>query len=519
MDEALRLAAVAGDRALAAAARFGRGACLLYAAEFADAIRDVATGCDALEALPPEEQARLDLGPDEEGVPTITNPRGLLVNMLAVTGRIAEALTLGEGLREGVPRHTPLGELGWSHVSDRLLGLGIAYAMLGRPDAARDAQERALDKSRALGNYSTLSGSTTSAFLFALQYRADRPGELRRLADEATAARARASLSATHATDLARVMLLVLTGRWAEVRAEAEAVLRAGTASSWGQNFRRFLGELARAQGEPKTAWAQVRAVLPSGPATAPGALALVNALALLRLAAALCLDAGDLPQALAWLAAHDRWLAWSGATIGQAEGHELWARYHLQAGDLATTRAHAERSLAHATKPRQPLALLAAHRFLGELDTAAGRHAAADDHLAAALALADACAAPYERALTLLSIAELRVATGAQDAATAALAETRALLEPLEAKLALARADALAAPASAALTAKRFGLTAREAEVLRLVAGGLTDAQVADLLSLSRRTVEQHLRSVYNKLGVENRTAATRLAVERGLA
>ena len=63
------------------------------------------------------------------------------------------------------------------------------------------------------------------------------------------------------------------------------------------------------------------------------------------------------------------------------------------------------------------------------------------------------------------------------------------------------------------------FGLTAREVEVLRLVAEGLTDAQAADRLSLSPRTVGQHLRSVYNKLGVENRAAATRLAVERGLA
>ena len=50
-------------------------------------------------------------------------------------------------------------------------------------------------------------------------------------------------------------------------------------------------------------------------------------------------------------------------------------------------------------------------------------------------------------------------------------------------------------------------------------VAHGLSNVAIAERLSLSRRTVEQHLRAVYDKLGVDNRTAATRLAVERGLA
>jgi predicted ATPase/DNA-binding CsgD family transcriptional regulator len=62
-------------------------------------------------------------------------------------------------------------------------------------------------------------------------------------------------------------------------------------------------------------------------------------------------------------------------------------------------------------------------------------------------------------------------------------------------------------------------GLTAREAEVLRLVAAGLTDAEVAERLVLSVRTVHAHLRSVYRKLGVSSRSAATRYAVERELA
>ena len=69
------------------------------------------------------------------------------------------------------------------------------------------------------------------------------------------------------------------------------------------------------------------------------------------------------------------------------------------------------------------------------------------------------------------------------------------------------------------AATGYPAGLTAREAEVLRLVAQGLTDAQVAERLYLSPRTVGQHLRSIYNKLGVSTRLAATRFALEHHLA
>ncbi len=61
-------------------------------------------------------------------------------------------------------------------------------------------------------------------------------------------------------------------------------------------------------------------------------------------------------------------------------------------------------------------------------------------------------------------------------------------------------------------------GLTAREVEVLCWVAYGLTDAQVAERLIISPRTVTSHLSSIYNKLGVTSRSAATRFAVEHQL-
>ena len=62
-------------------------------------------------------------------------------------------------------------------------------------------------------------------------------------------------------------------------------------------------------------------------------------------------------------------------------------------------------------------------------------------------------------------------------------------------------------------------GLSAREAEVLELVAKGLTNNQVADELFISPRTINRHLTSIYHKLGVSSRAAATRFALEHDLA
>src|ERR1700704_968504 len=61
-------------------------------------------------------------------------------------------------------------------------------------------------------------------------------------------------------------------------------------------------------------------------------------------------------------------------------------------------------------------------------------------------------------------------------------------------------------------------GLTAREVEILRRVTSGLTNRQLAQELGVSTRTIDAHLRSVYAKLGVKSRSAATRYAIEHDL-
>ena len=73
-------------------------------------------------------------------------------------------------------------------------------------------------------------------------------------------------------------------------------------------------------------------------------------------------------------------------------------------------------------------------------------------------------------------------------------------------------------APDPAAPEPYLAGLSAREAEVLRLVATGLTNAEVAEKLFLSSRTVDWHLSSIYRKLGLHSRVEATRFAAQHGL-
>ena len=279
------------------------------------------------------------------------------------------------------------------------------------------------------------------------------------------------------------------------------------------------LGAIARAQGRPEVRWRYVRNWLPEGAATEPGTHPLVYGLAFLYLGGLLALDAGDLGGARAWAEASDRWLAWSGAVRGQSEGQLLWAHYWRAAGDGEQAHEHAERALEHASSPNQPLALLAAHRLLGELDTDTRHFDAAAAHLDQSLTLATACAAPYERALTLLAMAELRVATGKRHEALTFCGDSRAILTPLAAKPALARAAALTERLAATpdrSTTYPDGLSVREVEVLRLIAAGQNNQEIADTLFLSIRTVERHITNIYGKIAARSRADAAVYVLRR---
>ncbi|HET8632200.1 MAG TPA: AAA family ATPase [Thermomicrobiales bacterium] len=523
LEAATRLAAAAGDEALRAYAAYALGHARCIAGDFRQGLPELAAGVAALAALPPARRARLRALEDVEGDPSDPQyGRGRLALQLALAGRYDEAGALAAGVAAcdvGTPTARGAAALMEGEAS---LALLLTAAALGQPEEARRAAARARALSGLPGHPFLALATDLELSAVALVYHADQPAERRRLAPEPERAHPSPAAAVAGAVPAAAARLLFLEGRWAEAGQVAATTRAAESGAVRRLHAIWVLGELARARGEVAAAWSLVGEGLPDGEATAPGATPYRATLGLLRLAALLALDAGDLAAARSWLAAHARWLDWSGAVLGRVEGALGWAAYHRAAGDPAAARTYAERARAYASEPRQPLALLAAHRLVGELATADDDRDGATEHLTTALALADACAAPYERALTLLALAELRAATGAPEAAGAALAEARAICTPLEAKPALARADALAArlaaPAAAA-TGYPAGLSAREVEVLRLVAQGLSNAQVAAHLYLSPRTVGQHLRSIYNKLGVDNRTAAAHFAVEHRLA
>lgn len=71
---------------------------------------------------------------------------------------------------------------------------------------------------------------------------------------------------------------------------------------------------------------------------------------------------------------------------------------------------------------------------------------------------------------------------------------------------------------AAASKAARESSLTAREKEVLRLLAQGYNTPQIARLLSISKKTVEHHLTHIYTKIGVSSRTAAVVYSVQQGL-
>jgi predicted ATPase/DNA-binding CsgD family transcriptional regulator len=507
LEEAARVAAVADDPVLTAYVEFLQGDLHCSVGDLAGGLVEMAAAGAALDALAAHPAA----GPPSpsEVPPAERVYHGTLVFWLADAGRYAEARAVGEGY---IARPAPPAPIALQDRADAFMGLADTYASLGQVAASRQAYARARELYRAIGHQLHLGW----AALFdlrqgVLRYATDDLAERERLAAEAERAwRRAADAQGAPSPDLARLPLLVLEGRWEEAARIARAT------DAWS-----VLGPLARHRGDAPVARAMLRRGLPEGLATRPGGVPFLTSLVARRLAAALALDEGDLPLARRWLEAHDGWLAWSGGAFGRAEGHLGWAAYHRAAGDAAAARASAGLALTHAADPRQPLALLAAHRLLGELATAGGHQADAAAHLDAAFALAGACAAPYERALTLLALAELRATSdstrpGAEDPLGAA----RLILTDLGAAPDLARTDALAArlarPAPA--PASFAGLTVREAEVLRLVAAGLSNAAIAERLFVSVRTVSTHLTSVYGKLGVASRGAAIRRAFDLGL-
>jgi predicted ATPase/DNA-binding CsgD family transcriptional regulator len=172
--------------------------------------------------------------------------------------------------------------------------------------------------------------------------------------------------------------------------------------------------------------------------------------------------------------------------------------------------------------------------RLLGEIETLQGDFAKAERSLTEAEAIARREDIKWELAQVLIAQANLALAMGGQDSrprARASLQEALDLLRhigyaPLRDFVAewlrtsvRPQLSGFRRPEKNERPALPAGLSLREAEVLRLVAAGKSNREIAEALSLSEKTISSHLERIFSKLDVDNRAAATAFAIRHSLA
>jgi ATP/maltotriose-dependent transcriptional regulator MalT len=218
-----------------------------------------------------------------------------------------------------------------------------------------------------------------------------------------------------------------------------------------------------------------------------------------------LALDGGD-PAAAADAAERALRRAPAGARLDQVPALELLVRARSALGDLdAATEAYAELERA-AAELGTPYVRGRAQRAAGGLAAARGDQEGARRAFEDAVDLLSESAAAYEEALARLELAAALAALGREQAAVGEREAGTAALAKLGARVPAAERGALAE------------LTPRELEILRLVAQGLNDAEIAQRLVLSQHTVHRHVANVRTKLRLPSRTAAVAYAARAGL-
>jgi ATP/maltotriose-dependent transcriptional regulator MalT len=145
-------------------------------------------------------------------------------------------------------------------------------------------------------------------------------------------------------------------------------------------------------------------------------------------------------------------------------------------------------------------------------VDLASGEFEDALSHARESCRLWSGVGAPYETARARVLVARALRELGDEDSATAEFAAARRAFAEVGAAPAATEVDRLLGRARPA------GLTERELEVLKLVAEGRSNPDIARVLVLSQKTVERHLSNIFTKLDVPSRTAAAAYAHEHGL-
>jgi DNA-binding CsgD family transcriptional regulator len=217
--------------------------------------------------------------------------------------------------------------------------------------------------------------------------------------------------------------------------------------------------------------------------------------------------------QGTAALAAVDRLLAETGGPVQRCRLLPGAVDVLVAGGEVERARQVADELGGLASAFGCTVLEAAAAQAAGAVELASGDAAGALPYLRKAQQLWAKADAPHDRARARVLMGRALATVGDTESSRRELEAARTVLRQVGAGPAADEVDHLLAPA--ALPA---GLTAREAEVLRLVAAGRSNAQIASDLVLSEKTVARHLSNIFGKLGVGSRTAATAFAFEQGL-
>ena len=296
-----------------------------------------------------------------------------------------------------------------------------------------------------------------------------------------------------------RAEVLRLRGAWEEAEREAlqasEDLLDPMPAFASEALYQ--LGEVKRQRGELDAAEQTFRRASDLGREPQPG-------LALVRLARG---------KADAAAASVRRTLAQESNRLVRARLLSAHVEIALAGDDLPAATAAAE-ELAEIAREYRSAALEAAAAFAqGRVQLTAGEASAALASLQRAWELWHTADCPFEAAETRRAMGVACREVGDADGAELALSSSLAAFEQLGAAAEAARTAELLGGRPAVA-----GLTAREIEVLRLVAAGKSNREIAAELYLSVKTVARHLSNIFYKIDVSSRTAATAFAYEHGL-